>query len=413
MEKFFYVARNNLGEKVQGTIDAAGQDEALGQLQAKELIVLSVVVTAKDSPHEFNAAAATKMPFKVKHYGISNDDLVLFCRQLATLLGAGVTILKSLDIIALQVSSHKLQNVIKDTQRDMEAGLSLHEAMGKHPAVFSDLWVNLVESGEASGNLAMVLGRLAVYLERVAAFKKKVISALIYPAILFVAGTGALLFLTVKIIPTFAELFKGFNVKMPPLTQALIIISIFLRKFGVAIFILIIVGGFLLRRALQTKTGRLALEQIEFRLPVFGEFFRSLVVERFSSEMSTLVESGVPLLYSLDISEHSVSNLTMAGIIRTIKEEVREGKPLNRSIEASGFFEPLVIQMVAIGEEIGELSQMFKKINTFYQEYIETFLGRFTTMFEPFMLIFFGLVIGVMVIGMFLPIFQIAQVGGG
>jgi type IV pilus assembly protein PilC len=292
----------------------------------------------------------------------------------------------------------------------MESGYSLHEAMGKHPTVFSELWVNLIESGEASGNLALVLSRLAGYLERTAAFKKKMISALIYPAILLFAGIGALLFLTIKIVPTFVELFKGFNVELPMLTQILVVVSDFIRKSIWLIIIAGAVGFYFLRKYIQTSTGRRKFEKFLFNLPTFGEFFRVYVIERFTSEMSTLVESGVPILYSLEIAERSVGNLTLGDIIRKIKEDVREGRTLSQPMERSGFFEPMAVQMVTVGEEIGELSNMFKRLNAFYQEEIDTFLTRFTTMFEPFMLIFMGLVIGIMVIGLFLPIFKIASI---
>jgi type II secretory pathway component PulF len=270
--------------------------------------------------------------------------------------------------------------------------------------------VNLVESGEASGNLAVVLSRLASYLERNAAFKRKVISALIYPALLFFAATGALFFLTVKIIPTFAEVFQGFNITLPFLTRVLIKVSFIIRKTILLFFVLGIAGVYLFIRYTRTSSGRRKYERFKFRIPVFGEFFRAIVVERFSSEMSTLVESGVPILYSLDIVEHSVDNLVIGDTIRKIKDAVREGRSLSRPLEQSGFFEPMVVQMVTIGEEIGELSQMFKRINAFYQEYVEVFLTRFTAMFEPIMLIFMGLVIGIMVVGMFLPIFQITKI---
>jgi type IV pilus assembly protein PilC len=256
-----------------------------------------------------------------------------------------------------------------------------------------------------------VLNRLAGYLERNAAFRSKVVSALIYPVILMLAGTGALLFLTIKIIPTFAELFSGFNLKLPVLTQMLVAISVFFRKYILIIVGLIMFGFFVFKSYTKTKAGLRNYEKFKFRIPVFGEFFRAILVERFASGMSTLVESGVPILYSLEISEHSVGSIVMADVIRKIKDDIRDGKSLSEPLGKSGFFEPMVVQMVGIGEEIGELSQMFKRIDTFYQEYVETFLARFTSLFEPIMLIFMGLVIGLMVIGMFLPIFQIAQVG--
>jgi len=409
MPRFFYIARNRAGKKDTGAEEAATQEEAISRLQAKDLIIVNIFPALKEGTG-LDTEIVAKARFKPKHYRITGDDLVLFCRQLATLLGAGVTILKSLDIIAQQVSSRRLCSVIKDLQKDMEAGLSFHEAMAKHRSVFSELWVNLVESGEASGNLAMVLNRLAGYLERVAAFKKKVISALIYPMILMFAGTGALLFLTIKIIPTFAELFKGFNIEMPFLTKILIAVSVFIRNYIFIIFMLMLFGFYILRKALATNQGRRSFEKFLFSLPIFGEFFRVFIIERFTSEMATLVESGVPILYSLEIAEHSVGNLTLGDIISNVKDEVREGKPLSVPLEKSGFFEPMAVQMVTIGEEIGELSNMFKRLNVFYQEYVDTFLVRFTAMFEPMMLVFMGVVIGIMVIGMFLPIFEITKI---
>ena len=301
--------------------------------------------------------------------------------------------------------------VITDLQRKMEGGLSFHEAMAKHPKVFSALWINLVESGEASGNLAVVLNRLAGYLERNAAFRNKVISALVYPVILLLAGTAALLFLSLWIIPTFAKVFQGLNIKLPMLTIFLVNMSTFLKNYFLIIIVALGFGGWAIYRYINTRTGRRNFENFLFDLPMVGEFFSALVVERFTSEMSTLVESGVPILYSLEIAEHSVDNLVLSEIIRKVNEDVRQGKPLSQPLEKSGFFDPMAVQMIAIGEEIGELSNMFKRLNTFYQEYVDTFLVRFISLFEPVMLVFMGAVIGTIVIGMFLPIFQIATVG--
>ncbi|MFA5090979.1 MAG: type II secretion system F family protein [Candidatus Omnitrophota bacterium] len=412
MARFYYSARDSAGQKLSGYEEAHSQDELITRLQAKGLIVISVVNESEGGKVKVaGLTAKNKGRHKFRHYGINSDDLVVFSRQLATLLGAGVTILKSLDIISQQVGSHKFYNVIIKLERDMEAGLTFHEALGQHPAIFSELWVNLVESGEASGNLAGILNRLAGYLERRASFKKKIVSSLIYPVILMSAGLGALLFLTIKIIPTFAELFKGFGAELPRFTMMLVAVSSFIRKYILFMLLTAVTISFLFRAYIKTREGRKRFEEFQLHLPVFGEFFRALTVERFSSEMSTLIESGVPLLYSLEITEHSVGNTVMSGIVHQIKEDVREGKPLNYTLGKSGFFEPMVVQMIAVGEEIGELPQMFKRVNTFYQEYTETFLARFTTIFEPMMLVFMGLVIGIMVLGMFMPIFQIATLG--
>jgi type IV pilus assembly protein PilC len=412
MTKFNYVARDGTGKRVTGAMEGPNEEEVISRLQAMNLLVVEIYTEGMSQ----GAALTSEMSVKVagqgkKHYGIQSNDLVIFCRQLATLLGAGVTILRSLDTISKQVASQKLYTVIANLKKNMEQGLSFHEALAKEPAVFSDLWVNLVESGEASGNLAIILDRLAVYLERNAEFNRKLISSLIYPCILLGASVVALLFLTIKIVPTFAEVFKSFNITLPLPTLVLLSVSNFIRKTIIFIAIGCVIAYILFMNYIKTKDGRRNFEKFLFGLPLFGEFFRALSIERFSSEMSTLVESGVPILYSLEISENSVGSVVIGEIIRSIKEDVRAGKPLSQPLERSGFFEPMVVQMVHIGEEIGELSQMFKRINVFYQNYVETFLGRFLALFEPMILIFMGGVIGLMVIGMFLPIFKISQIG--
>ena len=411
MPRFFYIARDKIRKKITGVEESKNQDELIARLQAKGLIVIDVRLESKKIEAELKARPH-KSKFKRGHFRVSADDLTLFCRQLATLLGAGVTILEALVIISKQVTSRRFYNVINDLKKDMEAGLSLHEAMAKSRSVFSQMWVNLVESGEASGNLAIVLSRLASYLEQAAKFRSKIISALIYPLILMVVGLGALLFLTIKIIPSFANLFTGFNIELPLLTQILIGASNFIRHYLIFLILAVIVIIFLIKSYISHPEGRRRYESFLFWLPLFGDFFRNLLVERFSSEMSTLIESGVPILYALELSERSVNNLIMGEIIHSVKEGVRQGRSLSVPMEKSEFFEPMVVQMVRIGEEVGDLSGMFKKLNSFYQEYVETFLTRFTSMFEPIMLVFIGLVIGIMVIGMFLPIFQISQIGG-
>ncbi len=414
MPSFFYVARDNAGKKITGSEEALSQEELIARLQAKNLLVVSIIA---ESAKEKTAATAyrtetTGKRASFKHFGVTSEDLVLFCRQLSTLLEAGVSILKSLDIISRQVASRKFHVAIKDLEKTMEAGLSFHEALAKHPKIFSELWINLVESGEASGNLSVILSRLSSYLERQDAFKHKLISSMMYPAILLLAGFGALLFLTLKIIPTFSALFKSFNITLPLLTQILVAASDFIRKYMLMIAGAAGAAFFMFKKYIGTKPGRMQFERLEFKLPLFGDFFRALIVERFSSSMSTLIESGVPILYSLEITERTVGNLVVAEIIRQVKDAVREGRSLSKPLQDSNFFDPMVVQMIAVGEEIGDLPQMFKRINAFYQEHVETFLTRFAALFEPIMLLFMALVIGIMVIGMFLPIFKLATVGG-
>ena len=410
MARFVYVARDKTGRRITGAEESSNQDELIVHLQAKGLVITSVKLESKQLEEE-TKKERPKPKLKRGHSRITGNDLTLFCRQLATLLSAGVSILEALTIVSKQVTSRQFYDVLSDLRRSMEAGLSLHEAMAKKPRVFSPLWVNLVESGEASGNLAVVLSRLASYLERNMQFRAKIISALIYPIILMVVGLGALLFLTIKIIPTFANLFTSFDMKLPFLTEILIATSNFIRSYIVFLIIATVVLVLVIRGYIKQPEGRRRYEKFLFKLPVFGAFFHNLIIERFSSGMATLIESGVPILYALEISERSVSNVIMSEIVHSVKEDVRQGRTLSMTMEKSTFFEPMIIQMVRIGEEIGDLSGMFKKIHAFYQEYVETFLSRFTAMFEPIMLVFIGGIIGIMVIGMFLPIFQISQIG--
>lgn len=411
MPRYFYIARDKEGKKRSGIEEASTQEEATRKLQSQSLIVINIFPETKEHLSDIESICL-KTTIRPRHYRITSTDIVLFCRQLATLLGAGVTILQSLNIISKQVTSKRLYNVILDLVKRMESGFSFHDAMSKHSDVFSDLWVNLVESGEASGSLAMVLNRLAGYLERNAAFKRKVVTAAIYPILLTFVGFVALIFMTLGIIPKFVELFKSFDVELPALTRALVGFSIFLRKYGLVILGIAGAGIFAFRWYIKTSAGRRRYERFLFQIPVIGDFFRILIYERFTSEMSTLIESGVPILYSLEITERSVSNLTAGSIINKIREEVRDGKPLNQPMEKSGFFDPMAVQMVAVGEEIGELSIMFKRLNSFYQEYIDTFLERLTALFEPIMLITLAILIGIMIVGLFMPIFQVARLAG-
>ncbi len=411
MARFLYIARDKRGGKITGVEERASQDELIAWLQAKGLVVIKIELESKRFQVKSKRQPSKLRLLKRRHRRITANDLSLFCRQLATLLGAGITISEALAIISRQVSSQRFSDAISELKKNMEGGLSLHESMAKNRSVFSPMWINLVESGEASGNLSVVLSRLASYLERNAQFRSKIISALIYPALLMVVGLGALIFLTVKIIPSFASLFSGFNMQLPFLTRVLIGTSDIMRRYLFLLIIAIIAVVFFIRRYIRRPIGRRRYENFLFSLPVFGDFFRNVIVERFSAEMSTLIESGVPILYALEISERSVDNSVMAEIIHDIKEDVRKGHSLSQPMEKSGFFELMIVQMVRVGEEIGDLSGMFKKINSFYEEYVETFLTRFTSLFEPIMVVFIGAVIGIMVVGMFLPIFQISQIG--
>jgi type IV pilus assembly protein PilC len=237
------------------------------------------------------------------------------------------------------------------------------------------------------------------------------VSAMVYPAILFGVAVIAILIFLTKIIPTFGNLFKGFDIEMPLLTRMMLGVSDAIQKWsGVTL-----AGGFvfflLFRQFIRTSFGKQQFDTVKLKIPIFGNLVRTIAIEHFTSEMSTLIESGVPILYALEISERTSGNKVLEGILRDVKNAVRSGKTISEPLEKSGFFPPMVVQMIGIGEEIGELSDMLKKIAIFYEAQIETFINRFTVIIEPVMLVFMGGIIGLMVVSMFLPIFSIANIG--
>ncbi len=412
MKKFVFTARDQQGKLTSGTEEAENADVVVNRLQLRGLLVTNIKIEAEAKsvvkPHSTLVRKA-----KFNHYGIKEDDLIMFGRQLATAIGSGVPLLKSMDVIAQQVSSKKFYGVVNNIKLDVESGFSFRDALAKNQKVFSNLWISMVETGEASGNLPLVLDKLAYYLESRAAFKRKIVSALVYPVILFAVASLAVIFFLVFIVPRFTEIFKSFNVELPKATKILVFLSRMLKQNF--LFILLGIGAIitLIKQALKTKEGKKFFDDFILRVPLVGEFLRLREIEKFCSSMTTLLEAGVPILYALEIVERSSDNYTAKGVFRMVKQSVREGKPLIIPMEESGFFPPMVTQMVNIGEEIGELDRMFKKIASFYSEILETQVTRFSSMFEPIMILVMGLVVGGMVISMFLPIFQIANVGGG
>jgi len=409
---FSYIARTKEGSRDSGTIEAGHQDEAVLLLQRRGLTVTAIInldrKIPKDQKKDTTAQPEKKKGQQFKHGGVRSSDLVVFARQLAMLLGAGVSLLKSLEIILKQVDSKRLHEVLTSIIRDMESGRTFKDSLAKFKSVFSDLWVYLIETGEASGNLPVVLSHLAKYLEDNEAFKRKIVSALMYPLILMLVAIGAVMFFVLKIVPTFTEILSSFNVELPLPTKVLIATSEILRKRFFLLVIVIAIIVYVFKRLIKIPAFRMQFERFQLRLPVFGNFLRFMMIEGFSTTMSILIESGVPIIYALDISERSQPFLVMQGLIGDVKTNVREGKSFGVPLSKSDFFPPMVVQMVSIGEEIGELASMFKRISKYYQDYLEAFVTRIAALFEPLMIVFMGGIIGAMVISIFLPIFNLA-----
>ena len=412
MSKFSYIVKDKLGKTYKEVTDAVSKEALVERMHKDGYFIVSIteIMAASAGKKQFGLTRTKK---KFSHRSVKLQDLLSFARQLATMLEAGVPLIRTLGVIETQVDSENLFKIVQNIRADVEQGTSLSVALAKHPKVFNQFWISLLEVGEASGTIPAILNKLTFYLEQQASFRSSIISGIIYPSILFVVACGAIAFFALFVGPKFEEIFTSMNAELPWITTQLLAIFKFVRNqfwwlVGGSIFLV-----FLLRKYVRTYQGKMAFEKFLFGLPTFGEVFVNIILERFASQMSILIDSGVPILYALDITERLVDNNTCALVVGKIKEAVKQGELLVAPMERSGFFPSMCIQMIMVGEETGELSKMLKHVAAFYQDNVETFMKRFATIVEPFMLIFMGGVIGVIIVAMFLPMFNIAQLGGG
>jgi len=403
MPKFNYTARNKDGELVHGIIDAFSEDEVISKLQKQDLLVVSVCSIAK---------AETKTKKRKFHIRVKTDDLILFSRQLSTLLNAGIPLLRSLDILSKQVESKRLYLALETMKGDIEGGATFHDALAKHNKVFSDFWVNLVETGEASGQLSSVLEQVANYMESVGSLQRKIKSAMIYPIIISVVAIGAVLVFLLKIIPTFSEIFKGFDIELPALTKMVMTISDVVRHYFLIVVGIIIAFVVIFKKYIQGERGRRQFDALKLKLPLIGALFQEMAVSNFASALGTLTKSGVPLLHCLSIVSKASRNKLFEEALGKVRERVQEGKTMAEPLEKSELFPPMVSQMVRVGEESGELSEMLHKVADFYEERVTASVSRLASAFEPIMLVGIGLLVGGLIISMYLPIFKMTKIGG-
>jgi len=412
LPKFKYTVMDSQGQSKTAETEAFDKDSLIQQLQREGYFVRNIEEVVAQSPtKKIQAATASHKQFS--HKNIQLGDLLSFARQLTTMMEAGVTLLRSLEVITGQIESEKLHKILTQVNHDVEQGDSLSQAMAKHPKTFNQFWVSLVEVGEASGTMPMVLNKLAFYMEQQASFQSSITSAVMYPVVLFCICMGAVAFFALFVGPRFENIFNSMGVELPLITRVLLNTFRFIKQQFLLLILSGVGGFFLFKKWIQTTPGRLQFEKFMFGMPSLGKVYKLIVVERFTSQMSILVDTGVPILHALDISSRLVDNITCARVIADIKESVRQGELLVAPMERSGFFPSMAIQMITVGEETGELSKMLKHVAAFYQDTVETFMKRFGTLIEPFMLVFMGGVIGVIVLAMFLPMFNIAQLGGG
>jgi len=398
MPVFKYLAKDKNGQTVSGSAEANNVASLVASLREKELVIISV-----------DEEKAGKKGAGLRGGRVKPDDLIIFSRQLATMVDAGIALVQGLDILCEQVENKTFKAIISGIRDDVEGGSSLSEAFSKHPRVFSTLFVSMVRAGESSGTLDLILDRLAGYLEKTGALVRKVKAALVYPAVITIIATGITLFLIINVVPVFKGIYEGFGAALPLPTQILLSLSDFLRHYFLLAAAGLIVILFLFSRYIKTSQGRLGLDRLKLKLPVFGTLLRKVAVSRFSRTLSTLVKSGVPILKALEIVARTSGNRVVEIAVENARNSIREGENISEPLARSGVFPPMVVRMIGVGEKTGELEKMLSKIADFYDEQVDAAVSGLTSMIEPLIIAFLGIVIGGIVVCMYLPIFKISE----
>lgn len=398
MPSFVYVARETAsGREIRSSVEAATEQAAIAALLNRNMLVVSI---------------QEKIGKKGKTAGgkVSLIDLVIFTRQLATMIDAGLAMVQSLQALAEQTTNKVMRDVIKDVCTRVEGGDSFSDALQKHPKAFSRLYVCMVAAGEKGGLLAEILARLATYLENANRLRKKVKSAMMYPTVVTVVAILITIFLLVKVVPVFGEIFASFGAELPAPTQALINISNIVKRY--LIFILVAGGGAVYgwMYFIKTPVGRQFWDARRIKLPIFGVIAHKICLARFTRTLASLIRSGVPILEVLQIVSQTVGNVIMEKAIKTAAGDIERGESISAALGKHPVFPSMIIRMVTAGEQTGKIDNMLERISDFLDEEIETTLSGLTALIEPILIVFLGVVVGGMVICMFLPIFKMPEI---
>lgn len=398
MPQYVYKARDPKGQMVRGTLDADNEQAVRNRLREKNYIVTSIATKSKS----LNVGEMISSFQKVK-----TKSLAIFSRQFSTMVSAGLSLVRALDILERQADDKKLKEVIHDVRIRVEGGSALAEAFAAHPATFSELYINLTHAGEVGGVLDGTLARVAEFLEKDQALRTKVKSAMTYPTIVFILAMGIGFFMLTFVVPSFAKVFEGLDVKMPAMTQFLLDLSNAIKRFWY-VFIAFAVGFIIFfRYYTSTPRGKYHWHQVLLRIPVLGMLNRKVTVSRFTRTLGTLLSSGVPVMQALDVTSKAAGNKVVEKAIESVRASIREGETISVPMEASGIFPPMVTQMIAVGEETGSLDAMLDKISEFYDMEVEATLEALTALIEPLLILFMGGMVGFFVIAMFLPMFTL------
>ena len=400
MPVFAYAGRGLGGQTARGEVNAADRDAAIGQLRSQGITVATI--------EERKKAKA----FGEKKQKITDKDLVVFTRQFATMIDAGLPLVQCLEILSTQTDNKTFGKLLNEVKLDVEAGATYADALKKHPKVFDNLYSNMVRAGEAGGMLDTILQRLAKQMEKAAKLKAQIKSAMVYPAAIVAVAIIVVSVLLVWVIPIFAKMFADFGGSLPALTQLVIDLSNFMQKYIIFMAIGLGIGLWLLKRYYNTPAGRLKIDGFSLKLPVLGDLIRKIAVARFTRTFGTLIQSGVPIMDSLEIVARTAGNVVVENAIMAARTSVGEGKTLAEPIGKTGVFPPMVVQMISVGEATGALDAMLAKIADFYDEEVDTAVAMLTSLLEPALMVFLGTVIGFIVIAMYLPIFKMASAIG-
>ena len=405
MPQFEYLVKDAAGHDQTGVEEAPDTTAIVQSLRRKGFLIVRI----NQIKQRRIFWLSTKRGFREKGGRIKIDDLVIFSRQMATLIGAGVPLLQSLEALIEQTEKAGLKAVVRNLRDEVQGGKSFSEALEKHPQVFSILFIHMMRAGETSGHLEEILDRAASYMEKASALQKKIISALTYPA---VVSTMALIITTAMmtfVIPKFADIYYSINAPLPKPTLVLISISRFLRSN------ILLIGGvlgilcFMLHQWKRTKGGRFVWDAFMLKLPIFGDLFLKVAVSKFSRTLATLMKSGVPILSSLEIVAHTSGNSQLEQLLLSLRTSVTKGEGLSGPLAESPLLPPMVVRMIAVGEETGELEQMLTKVADFYDTQVDSTVNSLTSLIEPVVIAFLGVVIGGIVFALFLPILTLTQ----
>lgn len=430
MPKFSYVAMDQKGKEQKGTIEVASQNEAIGRVKEMGLFPTKIVEVDKAKPSkekgDKKASGATAKPAGGKKKGggikipglggkVKGKVLTTFTRQLATLVDAGLPLLRGMRVLEKQERNPTLKSIIGELALSVEGGSTFSEALAQHPKVFNRLYVNMVKAGELGGVLEVVLNRLSEFQEKAQKIKGKVVAAMFYPVAVLIVAVAIMAVLIIVVIPKFKEVFAGLGEgrPLPAFTQLVLNISDTVRNNMIMTVIVVAVFVISFMVFIKTKFGRHVWDKFLLKMPVLGPVVSKVAISRFTRTLGTLVSSGVPILQALTIVRETSGNVIIANAVTAVHESVKEGETITAPLEASGVFPPMVISMVDVGEQTGALPEMMMKIADNFDDEVDNAVAAMTSLLEPIMIIFLAVIVGSIVIAMFLPLIDLMNGLGG